>query len=201
MHKRLAIAVLFLSLLVTGCSVTTKSITPEVPLSRQDGYEYRIGPEDILTISVWKNSDLSSTIVVRPDGKISLPLLNDVHVAGLTPTQLRDHLTERLQVYINDVELSVIVKEIHSLKISVLGQVANPARYGYKSRLTVLDAIAMAGGLTEFAARKRLVILRQNGRTLERIPFNFDQAASSNGALENFDVQPDDIVMVPRSSL
>ncbi len=131
---------------------------------------------------------------------ISLPLLNDVQAVGYTPAQLRDTLTERLAAYVNNVEVSVIVTEVRSLKISVLGQVSSPARYEFKSRLTVLDAIAMAGGLTPFAARKRIVILRKDGDSIQRLPFNYDQVTASQDMLGNFAVQPDDIVMVPRAT-
>ena len=196
MYKRLmSIAMFILILIVTGCRAPTEPVLPDAPAV----YEYRIGPEDVLTISVWKNPELSGTVAVRPDGMISLPLLNDVEVAGATPEQLRDTLKEKLTAFVNNVEVSVIVKEIHSQKVSVLGQVSSPARYEFNSRMTVLDAIAMAGGLTPYAARKRIVILRkgQDGEPLQRLPFNYDEAADSNGAVGNFEVQPGDIVMVP----
>lgn len=188
-------------LFTSGCTLPTD--LPAVdPMPPSSASAYRIGPEDRLTISVWKNDDISRTVVVRPDGMISLPLLNDVKAAGLTPAELRGMLIDRLQEYLNNVELSVIVNEIHSLKYSVLGEVSNPARYALTSRLTVLDAIAAAGGLKPFAARKRIVIIRQAGgddaRT--RIPFNYDQATASNGAEGNPELQPGDIVMVPSSA-
>lgn len=187
-------------LYTAGCTLSTATPvddpTPPLPAST-----YRIGPEDKMTISVWKNEALSQTVVVRPDGMITLPLLNDVKAAGLTPTALREMLIERLQAYLHNVELSVIINEIHSLKYSVLGEVSNPARYEFKSRLTVLEAIASAGGLKPFAARKRIVILRQidGDEAVQRIPFNYDQAAASNGTEGNPELLPGDIVMVPAS--
>lgn len=184
----------------TGCTLPTDSPIAE-PSASPPVSTYRIGPEDKLTISVWKNEDISQTVVVRPDGMITLPLLNDVKAAGLTPAELRTYLIEQLGAYINNVELSVITNEIHSLKYSVLGEVSKPARYELKSRLTVLEAIAAAGGFKPFAARKRIVILRQmdGDEAVQRIPFNYDQAAASNGTEGNPEIQPGDIVMVPAS--
>ncbi len=138
--------------------------------------DYRIGPEDVLDISVWNNLAISRTVPVRPDGKISLPLLNDVQAAGLTPMQLRDVLNKKLAEYIPTHEVSVIVREVHSFKVSVL---------------------AMAEGLGEFAARGRIVILRPDGNTLKRIPFNYNKVVSADGELENFMLQPGDIIVVP----
>src|SRR5881628_4247851 len=168
------------------------------PTSEQG--DYRIGPEDVLDIAVWNNTAISRTVPVRPDGKISLPLLNDVQAAGLTPMQLRDVLIKKLAEYIPTPELSVIVREVHSFKVSVVGEVKMPGRHELKSRATVLDALALAQGLGEFAARGRIVILRPDGNNLKRIPFNYNKVVSANGAngdLENFLLQPGDIVVVP----
>ncbi len=170
--------------------------------------EYRIGPEDVLQISVWKNDTMSRAVPVRPDGKISLPLLNDVQAAGLTPLELRDVLTQKLAEYIPDPEVSVIVSEVRSFKVSVLGEVLKPGRYELKSWSTVLDALALAGGFTPFAARARIVILRPDGNSVKRIPFNYNKLTSNEGLLdkilgtgsdtkENFYLQNGDIVLVP----
>ncbi len=188
-------------LYAAGCTLAPEApVADAVPPPPPDTI-YRIGPEDKLTVSVWKNDHISQTVVVRPDGMITLPLLNDVKAAGLTPGELRAMLVDKLQAYMNNVELSVIVNEIHSLKYSVLGEVSNPARYEFKSRLTVLEAIAAAGGLKPYAARRRIVILRQidGDEAVQRIPFNYDQAAASNGVEGNPELQPGDIVMVPAS--
>ena len=168
------------------------------PASEQG--DYRIGPEDVLDIAVWNNTAISRTVPVRPDGKISLPLLNDVQAAGLTPMQLRDVLIKKLAEYTPTPEVSVIIREVHSFKVSVIGEVKRPGRHELKSRATVLDALAMAEGLGEFASRGRIVILRPDGNTLKRIPFNYNKVVSANGAngdLENFLLQPGDIVVVP----
>src|SRR5262245_53710508 len=125
--------------------------------------EYRIGPEDVLNISVWKNDPMSRTVPVRPDGMISLPLLDDVRAAGLTPMQLRELLVQKLAEYVPSPSVSVIVSEVRSFKVSVLGEVNRPARYELKSRTTVLDVIALAGGFKLYAARTRIIIIRIEG--------------------------------------
>ena len=114
---------------------------------------YRIGPEDELQIVVWKNEALSHTVTVRPDGMISLPLINDVQAAGLTPMELRAVLAEKLQDHVKDPEVSILVKEVRSFKVSVIGEVLKPARYELRTATTVLDVLATAGGFTQQAAR------------------------------------------------
>jgi polysaccharide export outer membrane protein len=159
--------------------------------------EYRIGPEDTLQIAVWKNDAMSRTVPVRPDGMISLPLLNDIRAAGLTPMELRDLLVTKLSEYMPTPEVAVIVAEVRSFKVSVLGEVQKPARYDLKSSTTVLDALALAGGLNEYAARHRIVVLRPDGNAMKRIPFHYDKVISSGGEAANFYLRPGDIVLVP----
>ncbi len=157
--------------------------------------DYTIGPEDLLYIGIWKNEALSRQVPVRPDGMISIPLLNDVRAAGLTPMQLRDVLVRRLSDYMPNPEVSVIVQEVHSPKVSVLGEVAHPGRFDLRGRTTVLDLLALAGGLTEFASRSRIVILRSGGSHTGRIRFDYDKAMQ-DGAQANFELRPGDIVLV-----
>lgn len=158
--------------------------------------DYKIGPEDVLDISVWKNPELSRTVPVRPDGKVSLPLVNDIQAAGLTPSDLRDVLTTRLSEYVPSPEVAVIVREVHSAKVAVIGAVKTPGRYEVKSPATVLELIALAQGFTDFASRDRIVVLRQNGGTTTRIPFKYNKIADGTEQ-ENFFVQPGDIIVVP----
>jgi len=159
--------------------------------------EYRIGPEDVLQIAVWKNEAMSRTVSVRPDGKISLPLVNDVQVAGRTPMEVRDFLMKRLVEYIPAPEVSVIVVEVRSFKISVIGEIPRPGRYELKSRTTVLDGLALVGGFSQFASRARIVVLRPEGKMMKRIPFNYNKAISEGGEQENFYLGPGDIIVVP----
>ena len=163
----------------------------------KESNDYRIGPEDLLDISVWNNTAIGRTVPVRPDGKISLPLLNDVQAAGLTPMQLRDALINKLQEYMPTPEVSVIVKEVHSFKVSVVGEVKKPGRHELKSQATVLDILALAEGFGDFAARGKIVVLRPNGEIVTHIPFNYNKVLSNNGTMENFFLQPGDIIVVP----
>jgi polysaccharide export outer membrane protein len=158
--------------------------------------DYKIGPEDLLDISVWKNPELSRTVPVRPDGKVSLPLVNDIQAAGLTPTALRQQLIDRLAEFIPAPEVAVIVREVHSMKVAVVGSVKTPGRYELKSAATVLEMIALAQGFTDFAARDRVVVLRQENGETKRIPFNYRKVAAGDEQ-SNLVVQPGDIIVVP----
>jgi len=158
--------------------------------------DYKIGPEDLLDISVWKNPELSRTVPVRPDGKVSLPLVNDIQAAGLTPTELRQQLIARLAEFIPAPEVAVIVREVHSMKVAVVGSVKTPGRYELKSAATVLEMIALAQGFTDFAARDRVVVLRQENGETTRIPFNYRKVAAGDEQA-NLVVQPGDIIVVP----
>jgi polysaccharide biosynthesis/export protein len=158
---------------------------------------YRIGPEDVLSVSVWNNTAISRTVPVRPDGKISLPLINEVQAAGLTPTQLRDVLIKKLAEYVPSPEVSVMVQEVHSFKVSVLGEVKKAGRHEIKDRATVLDILAQAEGFGDFASRGRIIVLRREGKAMRQIPFNYNKVISNNGTVENFFLQPGDIIVVP----
>ena len=159
--------------------------------------EYLIGPEDVLDITVWKNCpDLCRTVPVRPDGKLSLPLVNDVQASGLTPMDLRQQLTAQLAEYLPSPEVSVIVREVHNFKVAVVGSVKMPGDYEIKSQATVLELIARAQGLTEFANRDKIVVLRQNGTKTERIKFNYRKVAEGDDQ-DNFFVRAGDVIVVP----
>jgi len=159
------------------------------------GPEYKIGIDDVLDIAVWNNTTVSRTVPVRPDGKITLPLINEVQAAGLTPSQLRASLMAKLVEYMPTPELSVIVREVHSNKISVLGEVRKAGRYDITQRATVLDAVALAGGFNDWARRSKLVIMRHEGSGVKRIPVNYNRIVAEED--ENIILQPGDIVVVP----
>ena len=159
--------------------------------------EYKIGPEDVLSISVWKNEPMSRILPVRPDGMISLPLIDDVMAAGLTPTELRNVLAQKLAEYVPSPAVTVIVTDVRSFKVSVIGEVVRPARYELKSRTSVLDVLALAGGFNQFAARTRVVVLRQDGDKKVRIPFNYNKVTAGASDEENLYLRPGDIVLVP----
>jgi polysaccharide biosynthesis/export protein len=201
----LAASLLFLAA-VSAASAQVPSPRGAVPAARATAVansnaldtaaEYQIGPEDVLDISVWKNPELSRTVPVRPDGKVSLPLLNDFQAAGLTPSSLREQLVSRLSDFVPTPEVSVIVREVHSRKVAVVGAVKTAGRYELKSPMTVLEAIALAQGFTDCAARDRIVVLRQSGGTTTRIPFNYRKIADG-AEQDNFFVRPGDIIVVP----
>src|SRR2546428_11392213 len=167
MSARIRICALLVSLAaVAGGSV----LAGDAPADQE---EYTIGPEDVLNISVWQNDQLSRTVPVRPDGKISLPLVNDIQAAGLTPMQLRGTLAKKLADRISAPEVSVIVVEVHSMKVSIVGEVERPGRFELRSQATVLDILALAGGFKEFAATDRIFIVRKGAFGPEHIAFNY----------------------------
>jgi len=158
---------------------------------------YQIGAGDVLEIAVWKNNELSREVTVRPDGMISLPLVNDVHAAGLTPTELRELLTKKLSEYVPSAEVSVIVKRVESYSVSVVGSVSHPGRFVLSSPTTALEAIAMAGGLNEFASRRSITVLRTDGKGGQtRVPFNYNNAIAGE-ASDNLVLRAGDVVVVP----
>lgn len=199
-HRGLTIIAMLAALVV---STDASAQAPKPPAAAQKPRpavagleEYRIGPEDVLAISVWKNEPMSRVLPVRPDGMISLPLLDDVMAAGLTPTELRNLLAQRLAEYVPSPAVTVIVNDVKSFKVSVIGEVTRPARYELKSRTSVLDVLALAGGFTQFASRTKIVVLRPEGDKRVRIPFNYNQAASGSTE-EDLYLKPNDIVLVP----
>jgi len=180
-----------------GCSIADNREDPLRDRQAPPIGEYRIGPDDELHINVWRNEALTRTVPVRLDGMISLPLLDDVRAAGLTPVELRDVLRKKLTAYVSNPEVSVIVVGVRSFKVSVMGEVKKPGAFEIKSPNTVLDALARAEGLNEFAQRSRIVVLRSEGGTVRRIPFDYYRAVLANGDQENFYLRPGDIVVVP----
>jgi len=199
MHAIVALVLALMTMVaVTDASAQQAAPTaakgkPPAPSGLDD---YKIGPEDVLAISVWKNEPMSRVLPVRPDGMISLPLLDDVMAAGLTPTELRNVLAQKLAEYVPSPSVTVIVNDVRSFKVSVIGEVVRPARYELKSRTSVLDVLALAGGFNQFAARTRIIVLRQEGDKRVRIPFNYNRV--TNGAdEENLYLKPNDIVLVP----
>lgn len=159
--------------------------------------DYVIGIEDVLEISVWKNPDVSKTVMVRPDGMISLPLVGDMKAAGLTPAQLRDALTEALSEYQETVVTSVIVQEVNSYRIFILGEVMSPGTYTMTRRMSVIQAIALAGGFNPFASRK-IVLVRENGSSMaEKIEIKFDDIVDTDSRRDkNLILKPGDTVFV-----
>lgn len=159
---------------------------------------YSIGPGDVLEISVWKNPELTSTVPVRPDGRISVPLLGDVQAAGLTPLALKQTLTDGYKEYVTAPGVSVVVKEIHSRKIYVTGEVATPGVYDLQPRAKLMQALALAGGLTPYA-KGRVVVLRDNGdgQKDERREIEIGAIISGKKPEDNLLLKPGDTLIVP----
>ncbi len=155
--------------------------------------DYRLGPEDLIEVFVWKEPELTTTIVVRPDGRISLPLTGEMEASGKTAVQLQQEIAQKVGQLISDPRVNVVVKQVNSLKISVLGEVRRPDVYKIGRRVTVLDAIAMAGGFTEFAKRK-VIVLRKSSAGEQRIRFNVRHAVEDGG--EPLYLVPQDTVYV-----
>jgi polysaccharide export outer membrane protein len=156
---------------------------------------YAIGVEDELQIAVWREPELSTVVVVRPDGMITLPLVNDLKVVGLKPEELQNILIEKLKGYVNEPQVTVIVRAIHSRKIYLVGQALHQGTYPLNGDMTALELLVVAGGLGPFAKADSIYILREeNGKKL-RIPFHYKKAVA--GKTENVALQPGDVIVVP----
>jgi len=211
-HSRLATALLVLALAAPAAAQSRPPAAPEaaravtppagpppaapaptLPLTA----EYVIGPGDVLQITVWKNDTLSRVVPVRPDGKISMPLLHDIHAAGLTAMQLRDKIAAALAEFLPNPEVAVTVVEVRSMRVSVLGEVQKPGVLELRGATTILEAIALAGGFRDFASPSRIMVIRTepDGRT-QKIRFNYNRAVSG-GDEPNLLLRPGDVVIVP----
>jgi polysaccharide export outer membrane protein len=169
---------------------------PDTPASSGSGSDYVIGADDMLNISVWKEPELTESLPVRPDGKISMPLLNDIPAAGLTPLQLRDSITEKLKKYIADPRVTVVVTAMNSRRIFVTGEVVHSGPLPLLPHMTMLQALAQAG-FTQFANLKNIYLLRtENGRQV-KLPFNYKEVVKGNHPEQNILLKPGDTLVVP----
>lgn len=181
------IFVLVMALLVPGLASAQQAA----------GLEYRIGPEDVLFISVWKEEDLERKVLVRPDGGISFPLVGDIQVSGRTPLEVQDEIRSRLQRYVPDAEVTVSVDKISGYTVFVLGEVNNPGQFTLGRYVDVVQALTLAGGLTPYASERNMQILRrQDGR---EVTFSFDFRDIKRGRQleQNIILQSGDVVVVP----
>ncbi|MGH9454985.1 MAG: polysaccharide biosynthesis/export family protein [Terriglobia bacterium] len=160
--------------------------------------DYVINPADVLDISVWKEPEISSkNLPVRPDGKISLPLVNDVQAAGLTASQLADSITEKLKKFMSDPQVTVVVSGINSQRYYIVGEVGHGGVFPLLPGMTALQAVSAAGGLTQFASSKKIYILRnQNGQQV-KLPFNYKEVIKGRDMQENIQLKPGDTIIVP----
>jgi polysaccharide biosynthesis/export protein len=159
--------------------------------------EYKIGAQDVLRIDVWKEDQLTRTVPVRPDGKVTLPLLNDVQAAGLTPMQLAGVLSEGLKKYINNPQVTVTITEINSRRIYVTGEVTRAGAFPLLPNMTVLQALTSAGGFTQFAKTKNIYVLRTEGGKQVKHPFNYKDVINGKKPEDNIQLQAGDVIVVP----
>jgi len=159
---------------------------------------FQIGSDDVLAINVWKEPEISRSVPVRSDGKVSLPLVGEVQASGQTPKQLETEISKKLSSYISEPEVTVIVQQVRSQRFNILGQVSHPGTYPLSNPTTVLDAIAVAGGFRDFAKQKSIYVLRQlpNG-TSSRLPFNYKDVIKGKDVQQNIKLEPRDTVYVP----
>lgn len=159
--------------------------------------DYVIGADDVLSIFFWRDKEMSADVVVRPDGNISLPLINDIRAIGLTPEQLRAELVKAASKYVEDPNATVVVKEIRSRNVFITGNVAKPDRYPLTGNLNVMQLIALAGGLAEYADAEKIVILRTTNGRQEQLKFNYKDVLKQKRPEQNVLLQPGDTVVVP----
>jgi len=197
--RALVIAGLLLGMPMGCASVSNEALNEAAkPVSK----EFMLGPEDILEVTVWRNQDLSRIVVVRPDGKISLPLIGDVQASGLNSSQVAAKIAARLTEFKENPNVSVSLKEVNSYFIFVLGEVLKPGKYPLKSYATVLQGVSMAGGFTQFASKNRMQVIRtytnEDGKENQiRIPVPYNEMVSGNGKIENFILKSGDTIVVP----
>ena len=183
--------IFFLTIFVSNC-LASKSLS-----SNRNDKVYKIGAGDVLTINVWREPNLSGDFGVRPDGKITFPLVNDIKAEGLTPFELKQLLEKKLKQFIATPVVTVIVKEVNSKNVYVLGKVNTPGKYPLNGPKTVLQALAEAGGLAEWAKADEIVILRkENGKQI-KIDFDYDDVSRGKHLEQNILLKPGDTIVVP----
>jgi polysaccharide export outer membrane protein len=179
----------------TGQKPAATAPTPPPGVTPPSGYV--IGPEDVLAVLFWREKDLSVDVSVRPDGMITLPLVNDLKAAGLTPDQLREAVQKAAAQFVEDPNVTIVVKQINSRKVFVTGQVAKPGTYPLIGETSVLQMIATAGGLADFAKGDRIVIMRTRGGKTETLKFNYKDVIKGKKLEQNILLLPGDTIVVP----
>lgn len=175
---------------------TANSVSQRQVPATQDP-NYMIGAQDLLDISVWKEPEISRAVQVRPDGKISLPLLNDVQASGLTPMQLASVIATGLRKYMTDPQVTVIVTSINSQRVYILGEVGRAGAYPLLPNMTLLQALSSAGGFTQFANSKKIYVLRDVAGRQIKIPFNYKEVVNGHRPEQNIELKPGDTIIVP----
>jgi len=158
---------------------------------------YVIGTDDLLGIVYWRDKEMTTDARVRPDGRISLPLINEVMAAGLTPEELQKKITEESTKFMEDASITIVVREINSLRVFITGEVNKPGPYPITSATTVMQLISLAGGLREYANSKNIMIMRKEGDKQTSVKFNYKEVANGKNLKQNIDLKPGDTVVVP----
>jgi polysaccharide biosynthesis/export protein len=167
------------------------------PIAEDRSKDYVIGPDDVLDVSVWKEQDLTRSLQVRPDGKISMPLIGDVQAAGMTAGQLGKTIGDKLKKYLTAPQVTVILTQINSQKVYVMGEVTRPGAYPVLPGMTILQAISSAGGLTQFANTKKIFLMRNEDHVQAKYPFSYKDVLDGRKAEENLPVKAGDTIVVP----
>ena len=184
-----------LSFLLFGCVAAPIKNEESAPGASSE--QYILGSEDVIEISVWKEESLSKIVLIRPDGKISLPLIGDIQAAGLTAEELKENIGKALIDYVDSPTVSVIVQQINSLKIFIQGEVARPGVLDLRSNTTLLQAISLAGGFTEWAKKDKVFVLRRSGDKVIRIPVDYEKILSGEDLGQNILLKRGDTIVVP----
>jgi polysaccharide biosynthesis/export protein len=159
--------------------------------------EYTVGADDVLSIVFWRDKELTADVTVRPDGKISLPLLNDVQASGLTPAQLKDRIVEESKKYVEDPNVTVVVKQINSRRVFITGEVRKPGPYPLTAPTTVLQMLSIAGGLGDFAKSEKIMVVRsENGKAVP-YKFNYKEVIEGKKLAQNIELKPGDTIIIP----
>lgn len=190
-----AVAVLVAAMAITGCA------NRRVQTVKHEEQPYRIGREDVVDVAVWRDPDLSRVVPVRPDGFITLPMAGEVMAAGKTPTELAEHIREKLSPFVQEPKVTVIVREVNSSRVFITGEVAHPGAYPLRGRVSVLQAIALAGGFSDFANTDGIIVIRNSDKG-QQIPVRYSDLISAEQdddqeTMRDFPLLPGDTVVVP----
>ena len=196
------VTISIVAIVVAACSSPPVPKVELDPISTSESTEYYIGPGDSLQVFVWRNPEISTTVAVRPDGKISTPLVEDMVAVGRTPTELARLIEVELSEYIRSPKVNVVVTNFvgqFSQQIRVVGQAAQPQAISYRSSISLLDVMIEVGGLGEFAAGNRAKVVRRTGSKQQEIPVRIDDLLNDGDMSQNLTMRPGDIVVIPES--
>lgn len=196
--RAVSLSTLLVGIFLFSCSTEQSAMRVTEPQQAAPSPDdYRLAPEDVIGVLVWREEDLSQEVAVRPDGKVSLPLVGDIPAAGLTTGELKTNIEKSLSEYIEEPTVSVTVLQTNSMRFFVQGEVAQPGAYDLKSNYTVIQAISLAGGFTEWAQKDKIVIFRKDGDQAKRIPINYENITSGKDSSQNVVLMRGDTIVVP----